>query len=82
MPTYCQLDPEKKKYTKMHLEISSANWRPFCPGRYELMIFECEVIVRYLREIASMYISNTTLGFVSRVSKYTLQFSECQKIVS
>ena len=46
---YCQLDPLEKNFseifikmqnfsfTKMHLKISSAKWRPFCPGGDELM---------------------------------------------
>ena len=41
---YCQLDPQEQtsgeilikiqnfSFTKMHLKISYAKWRPFCPG--------------------------------------------------
>ena len=30
-------------FTKMHLKISSAKWRPFCPGGNELMSFYTEL---------------------------------------
>ena len=41
MLCYCQLDPKEQtsvikvqhfSFTKMYLKISSAKWRPFCPG--------------------------------------------------
>ena len=42
---YCQLDPKEilikiqnVSFTKMHLKISSAKWRPFCPGRDKLIL--------------------------------------------
>ena len=39
---HCQKDPQEQtwvkfSFTKINLEMSSARWRPFCPGRDELI---------------------------------------------
>ena len=33
----------------MHLKISSAEWRPFCPGRYELI--QIFMVKRYKKAV-------------------------------
>ena len=38
-------------FTKMHLKTSSAKWRSFCPGGYELIMSSCGLILSHLIHI-------------------------------
>ena len=77
LPTlgYCQLDPEelisvtflsrfKFSFSKMHLKISSAKWRPFCLGRNELPWNITKILYSVLR--GNLFNIDTTISFFAQ----------------
>ena len=78
MLTYCQLDPyEQNKigikvqyfsFTKMHSIMSSAKWRPFCPGRDELRTTDTDTNQKYLKDYKIWFSSGP---HVSGIKGYT-----------
>ena len=48
-------------FTKMHLKITSAKWRPFCPGRDELMAsYVCTAVLSVTSTNAAWFLKTWT----------------------